>query len=529
MTSDILQEAEAALEDGSNAIDVAHHHIRRAEREGRLEELRSLCNDYSPGEADTVFADHLFQEREDGDARVPEAKDDPSAPLSELYEALQGTALEYDLRPYSATGRFTLLSAPPKRGKSTFAALYAHAKATGGTFLGQDLTPSPALYVAPDENWRDVVRRFRSFGTPGDALEVWRDRQQSIARIATRAEEIGAELVVLDTLLRVAGISDENDNAEWDDWFRGAREHVHESGAVWFAVHHDRKSGGTDGEGIRGASAIFGSVDVAVSLQKSDESPHRRILRVEGTRLDHAEPLVVELDESTPRYKAVGEQHVVSILEDAALERLREVLTADSQTVSDICDSLQERHPEAEGDVPESTVRNRLERLRTAGLAARHGAGGQRDPYRYALNHSDGPSETVKPSEQALNVQGDTRSTGDDPDTHSSRPGENRSTVSQPRGAERLSGRADGEAQDHAGDDGADAVPRESAPNPDSETAPPARGRCACGAPLPDDAYRCDDCTARVVEMDLARPDPDRVVQVGEAQHLYTPIPDRGS
>lgn len=451
--SDLLQQAKVDLEEGDGALDVARRYIRRADRGGKLKALRSLCDSYDPGQANGVFADHLLREREKGGALTSDPGDDPSEPLSKLYEALEGTALKYDLRPYTAAGRFTLLSAPPKRGKSTFAALYAHATATGGTFLSQSLERSPVLYVAPDENWRDVVRRFRSFGTPGDALEVWRDRQHSIARIASRAKDIGAELVVLDTLLRVAGISDENDNAEWDDWFRGAREHVHDSGAVWFAVHHDRKSGGKDGEGIRGASAIFGSVDVAVSLQTSDESPHRRILRVEGTRLDHAEPLVVELDEREARYNAVGEQQVVSMLEDSALERLRDVLTPEPRKVSDICDELQATHPEAEGDVPQSTVRNRLERLRSAGLAIRHGDGGQRDPYRYALNRSDGSSETADRSEKVEAGQGETRSTDDKADTLSPPSEGNRSTVLHPKDAERLSGRADGGARDDAGED----------------------------------------------------------------------------
>jgi len=378
-----------------------------------------------------------------------------SAPLSELYNALEGTALEYDLRPYTARGRFTLLSAPPKRGKSTFAALYAHAKATGGTFLGQDMARSTVLYVAPDENWRDVVRRFRSFGTPGDRLHVWRDREHTVARIAARAGELGAGVVVLDTLLRVAGISDENDNAEWDRWFRDAREHVHDSVAVWFAVHHDRKSGGKDGEGIRGASAIFGSVDVAISLQKSDESPHRRILRVEGTRLDHAEPLVVELDEREARYDAVGEQHVVSILEDSALERLREVLAAEPRPVARVHDLLRRRFPESEGDVPQSTVRNRLERLRSAGLATRHGDGGKRDPYRYTLSSSDTPDETTERGREGEAVHGDTRSAGDGSDAPSTTTDEGRSVVSHPKAAEQLSVSEDPEEEDWQTDLGA--------------------------------------------------------------------------
>lgn len=360
----------------------------------------------------------------------------PSARLGELYGLLEGTGLEYDLRPYTAERRITLLSAPPKRGKSTFAALYARAKATGSTFLDHDVAQGNVLYVAPDENWRDVVRRFRSFGTPGDNVHVWRDRGCSLDSIARRADEVGADLVVLDTLLRVAGIADENDNAEWDRWFGEARERIHASSAIWLALHHDRKSGGQDGRGIRGASAIFGSVDVAVSLQSSDESDRRRVLRVEGTRLDDAEPLVIEFDPDESEYKAVGEAEVISLLEDGALGRLRGILSEEPAPVASIIKKLRERHPEAEGDVAEGTVRNRLKRLWNAGIARQHGEGGQRDPYEYSLSHS---TETVGTAE------GD----AERPSTHGprgsgpvSRSGSetSHSVVQQPQDAERVNG-----------------------------------------------------------------------------------------
>ncbi len=358
-----------------------------------------------------------------------------SMPLSDLYALLDGPGLEYDLRPYTARGRFTLLSASPKRGKSTFASLYARAKATGGSFLGQSLDPGTVLYVAPDENWRDVVRRFRSFGVPGESVHIWRGRDLSINRIAHRAEEIGAELVVLDTLLRVAGISDENDNAEWDRWFGEARDQIHDSGAVWLAVHHDRKSGGKDGEGIRGASAIFGSVDVAISLQSTEEADHRRTLKVEGTRLNHAAPLVIELNASEARYEAVGEVDVVSILEDSSLERLLEVLTPKPATVSSIYEMLRSRYPEAEDDVAESTVRSRLGKLTSAGLVRRSGEGGKRDPYRYSLSRSNGPNKTTERPGKGQETQGETRST----EGQDSAAGETRSVAQHPKGAERLS------------------------------------------------------------------------------------------
>lgn len=439
MTATQLKDAEGALKGGMPLSAVLETYGPTLLRSGDLWKLREH---FSPGDERVLaawFMEEDFGARQGDSNGGPPRESGPSAPLSELYGALKGKGLEYDLRPYTARERFTLLSAPPKRGKSTFASLYARAKATGDTFLGQSLEPGTVLYVAPDENWRDVVRRFRSFGTPGERVHVWRGRDLSIARIAHRAEEIGAELVVLDTLLRVAGISDENDNAEWDRWFGEARDHIHDSGAVWLAVHHDRKSGGKDGEGIRGASSIFGSVDVAISLQSTEEADRRRTLKVEGTRLDNAAPLVIELNASEARYEAVGEANVVSILEDSSLERLREVLTTEPATVSSIYEKLRKAYPEAEGDVAESTVRSRLEKLEGAGIARRSGEGGRRDPYRYSLNRSTEANRGTERQENRPEKQGETRSTEESGKREPTAPHDPRSIAQHPKGAEQLS------------------------------------------------------------------------------------------
>lgn len=52
--------------------------------------------------------------------------------------------------------------------------------------------------------------------------------------------------------------------------------------------------------------------------------------------------------------------------------------------------------------------------------------------------------------------------------------------------------------------------------------------RCACGTPIPDGDARCRSCTSRIVEQDLALPDPDAVEQVGEAgpTSTWTPSTD---
>jgi len=363
------------------AARVAVHRLERIE-EGRAEALREATEEVE-----------ALRPPEEGEG------DDPfggrsSAALSNLYGLLDDDAgVEYDLPPYTAPGHTTLLSAPPKMGKSTWAAIYAVAKASGRPFLGEDLEPGNVLVVAPDEHWRHVVRRFLALGGPGDRIHVWAGaRDLSIEAVAERAEEIDAGLVVLDTLLRVAGIEEENSNSEWARWFARADRVVRPSRAAWLMLHHDRKAGGSGGAAIRGASVIYGSVDVALSLREEESGAHplRRILRTEGTRLDRAEDLVIELHEGEGVYMAVGSARVISTLRDDSVARLRSVLSEEGRTATELLGAIEARHPDEEG-LTDPALRRRLEKLVRAGLASRLGSGGRGDPYRWRRTFSRPP------------------------------------------------------------------------------------------------------------------------------------------
>ncbi len=83
----------------------------------------------------------------------------------------------------------------------------------GSTWLGVPLTPGKVLWVGPDEHLGDVVSRFRSLDVPADRIEVWVAPDPDTASIAAEAERFGADVIVLDTLSRIARVKDENDNA----------------------------------------------------------------------------------------------------------------------------------------------------------------------------------------------------------------------------------------------------------------------------------------------------------------------------
>ena len=324
-------------------------------------------------------------------------------PLSALYDYDEmQVPVRYDLHPYTAIGEITLVSAPPKVGKSTWAALYAHAKATGGQFMGQQLKPGPVLTVGPDEPLRAQVGRFRSLGTPGNMLTVWVDLEPTVERIAGIVAGVGAELVIVDTLPRIARVRDENDNAGWISFFADNDHFIRDSSAAWVVLHHDRKSGGSDGQGIRGASAIFGCVDIAFSIRRDETHRDRRLIRMEGTRHDDAEEVVVELADDS--YKLIGEVRTTRLLEDEDIIHLLAVM----DTAAIPARGVEERITAAGHELTRGQVNRLLEKALRAGLVERSGAGGQKDPYRYSkLVRSSAPLRSEQANEVSFGSSGD--------------------------------------------------------------------------------------------------------------------------
>jgi hypothetical protein len=206
---------------------------------------------------------------------------------------------------------------------------------------------------------------------------------------------------------------------------------MRDSDAGWLFSHHDRKSGGSDGTGIRGASAIFGCVDMAFSLRRRDESKMQRVVRMEGTRFDQPDDLVIELDGDT--YRAIGDLRTVSVLDDGELMRVLEFLGPDAAKVSDIQKAM-----DAAGDAPpHGSLYRLLDKLVACKLAVRDGAGGRSDPYRYATvqpsAYRDVDERTVnRPPIDSVHGRLDSDSKGY---------GKQQDTLSTPSGRSRLSNR----------------------------------------------------------------------------------------
>jgi RecA-family ATPase len=117
---------------------------------------------------------------------------------------------------YLARGAVTLLSAPPKRGKSTLVWGLVEALRAGRTeFLGRALTPGPVVVLS--EEGRDVLAATRPIRRLGRGL-LLADRSglyprrpwaEVVADVRAGALRAGAALVVVDTLRAWVGLPGE--------------------------------------------------------------------------------------------------------------------------------------------------------------------------------------------------------------------------------------------------------------------------------------------------------------------------------
>ena len=396
-------EIAGALVSRSEVIDMDQ--IPVDERERVLRRVLEAEGIEAEDEDVRLFAEHysaprdLLREaqnsvRTHGKLHLTSTTDDGKRPagaylLRELADQDSEVSIPWDLRPYTAEGHFTLLAGPPKlAGKSTLARHYSVAKATGSSFLGHELPPGKVLWVGPDEHEGHTTREFQNLDAPDTDIYVWYGPAPGIEAVVEEARNRDVGLVVLDTLPRVAGIQNENRNAAWTRWSDRALPLIRQTDAAWLAIHHHRKSGGEGGRAIRGASAIFGFVDVALSLTAVENMANQRALDIVGSRLGYEneeEERRIELTDEG--YRVVETSSVAATEEDPVKEVLLEKVLSEEQGLT--ADEVVEQAKEAGVELGRTAIESRLEELHEEdGEVERTGEGVKGDPYRWKRSDS---------------------------------------------------------------------------------------------------------------------------------------------
>lgn len=190
-----------------------------------------------------------------------------------------------------------------------------------------------------------------------EALETWRLRLTSLPPVyqhvtlflalGARRHELleriaqGDETVVVIDTTKLLAITDPNNEGEVTSALTPFIATCRDNGKTLVLLHHERKYGGTHGEGIAGSHAFLAMVDIGLELLHDDHHPRRRVIRGQG-RVVAIPELVYELrDDGT--MVALGDPRALAL--NSVKERVLALLTEDWQTLRDLMVGMGDPRP----------------------------------------------------------------------------------------------------------------------------------------------------------------------------------------
>ncbi len=275
---------------------------------------------------------------------------------------------------YVAKRNLTLLSSWPKVGKSTLLFSFFQHFFNGREFLGAATTPVPTLLLT-EESVPLMRQRRDELGLAEYPLHIlplqtglgW---PNCIAYIKRRIRN-GTGLVVVDTLSRFWGVSDENDAAQviraLGPLFALTRAHD----VAILGLHHTRKAGGAAGAGVRGSNALTGAVDISIELGRVhpyDKTPRRRLESISRYGETPGTLLVQLADDG---YELLDDQ--ADVIEKALMAIIEENAGI---TAGDLADEVM---------MGERNVQRLLTEMCGRGILERTGSGSGSSPFLYTV------------------------------------------------------------------------------------------------------------------------------------------------
>jgi hypothetical protein len=248
----------------------------------RTEQANNTSSQEQPPPTDQAEAEEAEEgyeeEDEDGNGSAPEISD----ALRELGFQSLGELLNQEDRETNwlvdnllPVGGSSLVSAKPKVGKSVLARNLALAVARGTLFLNRITERGAVVYLALEEIEEQVKQSFRRMGaTEDDQIAILcgvLDPQFMLKLIRIITKDPPA-LLILDTLFRAITVQNENSYAEMTKKLNPLLKCARETGTHILVTHHARKMAlGDPMDAILGSTAIFGSVDTGIMLQKNSD------------------------------------------------------------------------------------------------------------------------------------------------------------------------------------------------------------------------------------------------------------------
>ena len=272
-------------------------------------------------------------------------------------------------------------------GKTTFVGALTRAALTGEQFLGYSIKLSKALWLTEERaaTFAETLKRARLDDRTDLEVLHWHEANNRswpvvMAGAIDRAKQIGASIIIVDTIGQWGGLKGDAENSNGAQLEAAAP--LQEAAAHGLAVivtRHERKGGGDVGDSGRGGSAFSGAVDIVVAIRRGEgkTKPTVRVLHCLSRFTETPDTLVIELTDDG--YVALGNEGSVATLEaeGALLDRM-------PQTSDDALDveALRLIQPV----IARTAAKNAIKNLFAAGKVQRRGIGKRGDPHRYFLS-----------------------------------------------------------------------------------------------------------------------------------------------
>lgn len=359
--------------------------------------LNNIAETYTSGTMATLVRDTPQEEHDDGrEIRSAALREEvPAERIIAFRTAREVAALtpdktEWIVPPFVAVGAITELDGKIKAGgKTTFVSHMVKSIVNGSPFMGEPTRRTKVLLLTEQSptSFRKVLERAGLTDCEDLLVLFWHDVAalawpEVAALAAEKALEVGAGLLITDTLGQFAGIrGDGENNAGAAQEAMGPLQKAAARGLGVLLTRHERKGGGEVGESARGSSAFGGAVDVILSIRRGDGNTRPTVRVLESlSRFDETpDKLVIEL---TPNgYRSLGD--ATAFAEEEATQAIREVLPAtpdNAMTTGELTDRLKEQ------DVKRTSSQAALSKLLQEGTVSRTGGGKKGDPYRHFLS-----------------------------------------------------------------------------------------------------------------------------------------------
>jgi hypothetical protein len=273
-------------------------------------------------------------------------------------------------------GGLSILAAKPKVGKSTLARNLAVAVAEGEpSFLGRSITTSgPVVYLALEDKRSEVKKHFERMGAT-DELPIFVHTgsapEKAIDELRKAVMENQAVMAIVDPLQRLVRIPDLNDYSVVSLALEPLMQIARDTNCHLLLIHHATKGINREsGDSILGSTAIFGSVDCALIMKRSESYRTIESIQRYGEDLPRT---VLAFDVGTGLTSSGGS------LEDVELAKCGEAILALLVENEMVEAEIKEGITDHKGGI----VSKSLRLLCQEGKIQRQGLGKKGDPYLY--------------------------------------------------------------------------------------------------------------------------------------------------